>query len=251
MNEQTDIIKKVNNISNENNQELPKISNNQNDNMKNNENNNNNENIIDNESQKIVETQIEKNARLKKSRGLRKLLTKRGREKKDILRKYFKKFYLGGLYLSIRRCLKNKTYLTKKSSRRNKSVDLDQKRLMTFDRSQFNLNDDDDEEEENDEDFNVEKIKRKKLLLKIIYRKDRVINLILKKSLQKLNLRAKLISLQEAQKERLARSKTKTKLKKKNKHKARSVSAFNEEKMNKTIISKKNNYNNLGLINNH
>ena len=196
MNEQTNIIKKVNNISNENNQELPKISNNQNDNMKNNENNNNNENIIDNESQKIVETQIEKNARLKKSRGLRKLLTKRGREKKDILRKYFKKFYLGGLYLSIRRCLKNKTYLTKKSSRRNKSVDLDQKRLMTFDRSQFNLNDDDDEEEENDEDFNVEKIKRKKLLLKIIYRKDRVINLILKKSLQKLNLRAKLISLQ-------------------------------------------------------
>ena len=73
----------------------------------------------------------------------------------------------------------------------------------------------------------------------------------MKKSLQKLNLRAKLISLQEAQKERLARSKTKTKLKKKNKHKARSVSAFNEEKMNKTIISKKNNYNNLGLINNH
>ena len=132
MNEQTNIIKKVNNISNENNQELPKISNNQNDNMKNNENNNNNENIIDNESQKIVETQIEKNARLKKSRGLRKLLTKRGKEKKEILRKYFQKFYLGGLYLSIKRGLKNKTYQTKKSNIRNKSVDLDQKALMTL-----------------------------------------------------------------------------------------------------------------------
>ena len=71
----------------------------------------------------------------------------------------------------------------------------------------------------------------------------------MKKNFQKLNLRAKLISLQAAQKERLTRTKTKSKLRKKTKHKSKSVDSIEDDKLNKTVIIKKsNNANNIGLI---
>ena len=227
-NDQADIIKKVNNINNDSSKKS-----------------NNEGKVIKTE---MIENPIEKNERMKKSRGLRKLLTKRGKEKKDTLRKYFRKFYLAGIFMSIRQGLKQKTLDIKdRKTKRTKSVD--QGRPVTVNRgAKYSLNDNDEDNEENEE-INKNKIKKKLLLSKIVYRKDRVQTVILKKNFQKLNLRAKLISLQEAQKERLAKSKTKSKLRKKKIFKSKSVDAFEGDKFNKTVIIKKNNNdNNIGLI---
>ena len=226
--DQADIIKKVNNLNNDSSKKP-----------------NNESKVIKTE---MIENPKEKTERMKKSRGLRKLLTKRGKEKKDTLRKYFRKFYLAGIFMSIRQGLKQKT-LDIKDRRTKRTKSVDQGRPMTENRgAKYSLNDNDEENEEN-EQINKIKLKKKLLLSKIVYRKDRVQTVILKKNFQKLNLRAKLISLQEAQKERLAKSKTKSKLRKKKIFKSKSVDAFEGDKFNKTVIIKKNNNdNNIGLI---
>jgi hypothetical protein len=227
-NDQADIIKKVNNINNDSSKKS-----------------NNEGKVLKTE---IIENPKEKTERMKKSRGLRKLLTKRGKEKKDTLRKYFRKFYLAGIFMSIRQGLKQKTLDIKdRKTKRTKSVD--QGRPVTVNRgAKYSLNDNDEDNEENEE-INKNKIKKKLLLSKIVYRKDRVLTLILKKSFQKLNLRVKLISLQAAQKERLARTKTKSKLRKKSKHQSKSVDAFECDKYNRTAITKKkNNASNIGIV---
>ena len=235
-NDQADIIKRLNDLNKENLNEPAKQT-------------NNIGNMIKTE---MIEDPKEKNERIKKSRGLRKLLTKRGKEKKENLRKYFRKFYLAGLFMSIRQGVKQKnTDVKEKRNKRTRSVD--QGRPMTVNKSatyHFNDNDNDnDEEDEIIEQNKALKIKKKLLLSKIVYRKDRVQTLILKKSFQKLNLRTKLISLQAAQKERLARTKTKPKLKKKSKRKSKSVDALEDDKSNRTVVIKKNNNaNNIGLI---
>ena len=227
-NDQADIIKKLNNLNNDS-------SNNQ----------INEGNIIKTE---MIEDPKEKNERIKKSRGLRKLLTKRGKEKKEILRKYFRKFYLSGIFMSIRQSVRHKNMDIKdRNAKRTKSVD--QSRTMPISKgAKYYLNDNDEDDEVIQQNKAV-KIKKKLLLSKIVYRKDRVLTLILKKSFQKLNLRVKLISLQAAQKERLARTKTKSKLRKKSKHKSKSVDAFECDKYNRTAITKKkNNASNIGIV---
>ena len=228
--DQADIIKKVNNINNDSSKKS-----------------NNEGKVLKTE---IIENPKEKTERMKKSRGLRKLLTKRGKEKKDTLRKYFRKFYLAGIFMSIRQGLKQKTLDIKdRKTKRTKSVD--QGRPVTVNRgAKYSLNDNDEDNEENEE-INKNKIKKKLLLSKIVYRKDRVQTVILKKNFQKLNLRAKLISLQAAQKERLAKTKTKSKFRKKKIFKSKSVDTFESDKFNKTVVIKKNNNdnnNNIGLI---
>ena len=234
-NDQADLIKRLNDLNKENLNESVKKPNNVG-------------NMIKTE---MIEDPKEKNERIKKSRGLRKLLTKRGKEKKDNLRKYFRKFYLAGIFMSIRQGMKQKNMDVKdKRNKRTRSVD--QGRPLTVNKSatyHLNDNDNDDEEDEIIEQNKALKIKKKLLLSKIVYRKDRVQTLIMKKSFQKLNLRTKLISLQAAQKERLARTKTKPKLKKKSKHKSKSVDALEDDKFNRTVVIKKNNNaNNIGLI---
>jgi hypothetical protein len=228
-NDQADIIKKVNNINNDSSKKS-----------------NNEGKVLKTE---IIENPKEKTERMKKSRGLRKLLTKRGKEKKDTLRKYFRKFYLAGIFMSIRQGLKQKTLDIKdRKTKRTKSVDQGRPVTTVNRGAKYSLNDNDEDNEEN-EQINKIKMKKKLLLSKIVYRKDRVQTVILKKNFQKLNLRAKLISLQEAQKERLAKTKTKSKLRKKKIFKSKSVDAFEGDKYNKTVISKKNNNdNNIGLI---
>ena len=226
--DQADLIKKINNLNNDSANQPNNVA-----------------NIIKTE---MIEDPKEKNERIKKSRGLRKLLTKRGKEKKDNLRKYFRKFYLAGIFMSIRQGMKQKTLDIKdRKTKRTKSVD--QGRQMTVNKgAKYQLNDNDEDDEIMEQNKAV-KIKKKLLLSKIVYRKDRAQTLILKKSFQKLNLRVKLISLQAAQKERLARTKTKSKLRKKNKFKSKSVDAIEDDKFNRTVVVKKNNNaNNIGLI---
>ena len=148
-------------------------------------------------------------------------MTKKGKEKKEVLKKYFNRFYLACFYASIIHGVRKKTDQIKK--KRNKSVDhnIDSIKVLKdpkFDR--LNIS--------NDEDDLLLNLKntRNQLLTKIFYRKDRMHTLIMKKTFEKFNLRAKLLSLQENKKERLA----KTKPKKKGKHKARSTSTINSKK---------------------
>ena len=186
-----------------------------NNNEKQNEQNNNNENKV------VDEDPIAKKERLKKSRGLRKILTKKVKEKKEILKKYFTKFYLHGLYASIKLGIRRRTHEIKQ--KRNRSVE-QRRGTMFFDNKiflDFSVNYD-ESIEEIDQSKN-EKNKRIQLLTKIIYRKDRVQTLIMKKTFEKLNLRAKLMSLEQNKKERLAKSK----IKKKGRHKSKSLSSVN------------------------
>ena len=204
-----------------------KIKKDNNDNNNNNNNDNKNENLIDNDNNKenaekieIEENPEEKKERIKKSRGLRKLLTKKVKEKKELLRVYFKKFYLGGLYMSIRQGVRKKTLEMKKLRTENKRVkSVEHKRGSKFlQNNLFNFSV--REEEENDNDYNNNIKRRNHLLTKIIYRKDRIHTLVLKSIFQKLNLRVKLLSLNAVKKEQ---SKNRTKGKKKYKRKSQSL----------------------------
>ena len=197
--------------------------NNQNENDNNNkiDNNNNKENNENNnENIEIKENPEEKEKRIKKSRGLRKLLAKKTQEKKEILKKYFNKFYLAGIYMSIRKRVKKKTLEARKSKNKAKSIE---RRATVIDylgdKNLFNFS----VREEESYDICIDK--KKQLLTKIIYRKDRILNLIKKTTLQKLNLRAKLISLKLNKQDRKNYLKSKTK--KKNKIKSKSVTSIN------------------------
>ena len=71
--------------------------------------------------------------------------------------------------------------------------------------------------------------KKKELLTKIIYRKDRIKNLLMKTTFEKFNLRAKLLSLKADKMERMNYSRNKNKLKKKGKKSSKSVPQSNNK----------------------
>ena len=128
----------------------------------------------------------EKQERLKKSRGLRKLLTKKEKEKKDTLKKYFRKFFINGLYLSIKKKSSNikEEAPTKRSQssfgKRGSIMKLNTlNNTFLFDLNKIEMNN-------NKEEVVDEKIK---LLERIFYRKDRIHTLIAKQTFQKYNLR--------------------------------------------------------------
>ena len=213
-------------------------------NNENNINNNNNnlkdveiksEDININDKKDSIEEDVEeKKARLKKSRGLRKLLNKKVQEKKEMLKKYFRKFYLAGIMVSIRLGVRKKTLEEKELKLESNRAKSHQNKIKIanglFNNNyllQFTRNDDEEEEI----DINIKR--RNELLTKIIYRKDRICNLILKQSLQKLNLRVKLLSLNSIKKERLAQSKSKSKAKKKTKNKSKSVTTIKNTNIKK------------------
>ena len=209
-----------------------------------NENKENDENI---EKNKIDENPETKRERLKKSRGLRKILTKKVKEKKEILRTYFKKFYLGGLYISIRKGVRNRTEGIRKALLENKRVrSVEHKRISTCElilkNNLFNFSVAEEENMDNEENIK----KRNQLLTKIIYRKDRVHTLVLKSAFQKLNLRVKLLSLNAAKKERSSQSKKIVKgKKKKNIRKSQSYDVSTNKFINKDLDNiDKNNKNN-------
>ena len=148
------------------------------------------------------------------------MLAKKTQEKKEILKKYFNKFYLAGIYMSIRRKVRKKTIESKKSKNKSKSLERRGTVISCFDnKNLFNFS----VREEESYDICIDK--RKQLLTKIIYRKDRILNLIKKTALQKLNLRAKLISLKLNKQDR--KNYLKSRNKKKNKIKSKSVESNN------------------------
>ena len=167
---------------------------------------------------------------MRKSRQLRKLLTKKSKEKKEVLKKYFNRFYLACFYASIILGVRQKTSELK--NRRYNSVDNKVNRKSIIGQK-FDLNMNNNEGGD-DEDilFNI-KNKRIQILTKIFYKKDRLHFLIMKKTFEKLNLRVKLLSLQETKRERQSKVRTK----KKGKHKARSTST---DKLNKKLSKSQN-----------
>ena len=218
---------KINNnaINNDNNSN---INNNGTISLKINKDNNNSINNNDDTTTVLIEVEDnneDKKKRLKKSRGLRKLLAKKSQEKKDNLRKYFIKFYLGGLYMAIRKGVRKKNY-DKRSKNNNRARSAEQRRGTTInimkDVNLFNLS----AREEEIDNINA---KKKELLTKIIYRKDRIKNLLLKTTFEKFNLRAKLLSLKADKMERMNYSRNKNKLKKKGKKSSKSVPQSNNK----------------------
>ena len=149
-NDQEDIIKRLNDLNKENLNDSVKQQNKE-------------SNIIKTE---MLEDLKEKNERIKKSRGLRKLLTKRGKEKKDNLRKYFRKFYLAGIFMSIRQGVKQKTtHVKEKKMKRTRSVDQGWPKTINKGVVKYQLNDNNEEDEENEQN-NANNIKKKLLLSK-------------------------------------------------------------------------------------
>ena len=219
---------KINNdaITNENNSNIN--NNNGTINLNINKDNNNPINNKDDTTAVLIEVEDnneDKQKRLKKSRGLRKLLAKKSQEKKDNLRKYFIKFYLGGLYMAIRKGVRSRNY-DKRKKNNNRAKSAEQRRGTTINFMQdvklFNLS----VKEEEIDNINA---KKKELLTKIIYRKDRIKNLIMKTTFEKFNLRAKLLSLKADKIERMNNSKNKNKVKKKGKKSSKSVPQSNNK----------------------
>lgn len=117
---------------------------NENNNKNNNENNDNNKSEADE-----IKNQLRENldSRIQKARGLRKLLSRKGSEKKEKLRKYFYKFYQAGIFSKVRSVRKvTKKYLERKNSamllQRKKKLQngLDNYKTNINEKSNFNIN---------------------------------------------------------------------------------------------------------------
>ena len=150
--------------------------------------------------------------RIQKSRKLRSLLTKKGKDKQAKLLKYFKKFYFNGIICSV------------KKRAREKSIDMKEKKNKTEDKATKFLRDTKtlkyskvlelSQEEKKKRDIE----ERKLFLLKsLFYKKDRVYQIAIKKTFQKYNLRSKIMSLNAQKLERRSRKSGKSKRKRKDK----------------------------------
>ena len=75
--------------------------------------------------------------RIQKARGLRKLLSRKGNERKEKLRKYFYKFYKAGIFSKVRSVRRvTKKYL----ERKNSAVQLQRKKTLENNLDNFNTN---------------------------------------------------------------------------------------------------------------
>ena len=151
--------------------------------------------------------------RRNKARNLRKLMAKKEKEKIVTLRKYFNKFYTNGLLCKLKR---NAKY---SKSTKNVRFNMD----LEF------YNEEENKKEQKEEELTLldkkrieEKKKKDELDLKrisalkvIIFKKDRHITIIKKKTLEKLNLRAKLMSLESLKKDKKRDLAKSTRIKKK------------------------------------
>ena len=152
--------------------------------------------------------------RLKKSRGLRRLMNKKAKERLEILRKYFYKFYQAGIFSQIRKTRKRKSCifqpgfsleLTREKFGLRSSLSSDKTRQLSSKAYK--------EKEEL-------KTKTCKVLEKIIFKTDRKNMIILKNAFHKYQLKAKLDALQniidtDKSKNNKKKKKKKKKIKKK------------------------------------
>ena len=113
--------------------------------------------------------------RLKKSRGLRKLMNKKAQEKQEMLRQYFFKFYRQGIYTHIRRAQRRRSVELKASINLNIEGLLGQKQPQKADDTFTRLKQKQEKEKE--------ELKQKvvKILKKIFYKTDRSNMVILSK----------------------------------------------------------------------
>ena len=150
--------------------------------------------------------------RIQKSRKLRSLLNKKGKEKQAKLLKYFKKFYFNGVICSV------------KKRAREKSIDMKEKKKKTEDKATKFLRDTKTMKYSKVLELSLEEKKkrdkeeRKLFLLKsLFYKKDRVYQIAVKKTFQKYNLRSKIMSLNAQKLERKSRKSGKSRRKRKDK----------------------------------
>ena len=162
-----------------------------------------------------------------KSRGLRAILSKKNREKQDILKKYFYLFLSRGIMASMRKKVNKKLSgasnipqpikEVKEENKESKSSDSDsdeneenESKNENNENDEKNENDENDENKEKNEEEEKErkmkkkeekkrkkelKAKRIEILTKIVSKKDRIVMLLLKTFLQKWNLRTKILSM--------------------------------------------------------
>ena len=129
-----------------------------------NESNNNNNNENNKSESNDVKNQLKENldSRIQKARGLRKLLSRKGNEKKEKLRKYFYRFYKAGIFSKVRSVRKvTKKYLERKNSamnlqrKNNLESSLDDFKNNNNEKSNININNDLDDESTKNKKKNI------------------------------------------------------------------------------------------------
>jgi hypothetical protein len=173
--------------------------------------------VFDEKEEEKIEIEKTKTAkddflkRLKKSRGLRKLMSKRALEKKELLRIYFFKFYRAGIVSQFRKIKRRKTCQFKMPM----SLELTNKILED--------NQKDKQKELEDESIAKEKKEKEELkkktiqiLERIIFKEDRRFKILLKNVFQRFYLKTKLDSVKDLlESDKINNKKKKKKLKKK------------------------------------
>jgi hypothetical protein len=129
--------------------------------------------------------------RRNKARNLRKLMVKKEKEKIETLRKYFNIFYTNGLLCKLKRnakyshSTKNVKFNMDVAVYNEEGNEVKEEELTLLDKKRI-----EDQKKKNELD-----LKRSSALKIIIFKKDRHITIIKKKTIEKWNLRAKLMSL--------------------------------------------------------
>ena len=162
--------------------------------------------------------------RRNKARNLRKLMAKKEKEKIDTLRKYFSKFYTNGLLCKLKRNAKYSQ--STKNVRFNMDVEFyneeenkkeqKEEELTLLDKKRI-------EEKKKKEELDLKRISALKI---IFFKKDRNITIIKKKTIEKWNLRAKLMSLESLKKGKKRDLAKSTRIKKKKLKSSKNVLDF-------------------------
>lgn len=162
--------------------------------------------------------------RRNKARNLRKLMAKKEKEKIDTLRKYFNKFYTNGLLCKLKRNAKYSQ--STKNVRFNMDVEFyneeenkkeqKEEELTLLDKKRI-------EEKKKKEELDLKRISALKI---IFFKKDRNITIIKKKTIEKWNLRAKLMSLESLKKGKKRDLAKSTRIKKKKLKSSKNVLNF-------------------------
>ena len=164
--------------------------------LPNNINNNTQETILDDNKNKTEKYEVKTIIkRVEKAKGLRKLLSRKVKEKKEILREYFYKFYRAGILAKVRSVRRlTRTYIQRTSQGNNLILNIenalkkeDKSLNLFYSKSQSVMI----EKEKEKEEF---KLKRKQILEKILYKTDRKNVKIMRNFFEKYYLRAKLES---------------------------------------------------------
>ena len=162
------------------------------------------------ENEKINRAKSDLKERIKKSRGLRKLMNKKATEKQEKLRYYFFKFYRAG----ILREFKKKSQMRRRSCQLNAPINLNMIESIIEKKEKKSKDDDALKEKEKKEKEEL-KLKLIKLLQKIIFKTDRRNMIVINRVFKKYYLKAKIESLHDIIETTKSQRKKKKKVKKK------------------------------------